>query len=74
MPGAAGDEDLLRRKPDAPLPVVGRDGLPQEGRAAFGHIAMEAVLPSLVLYGFMQGGNHRGGERKGKQREYNPLP
>ena len=41
------------------------DGLPQEGRAALRHVAVETIRVRLILHRRVQGGDHRGAQGLG---------
>ena len=63
--GAAGNENLVRRKHDAAPAVMLRNGFPEEGSSAFRHIAMEAALPGLILHRPVKRLNDGGNEGQG---------
>ena len=65
VPGPVGDEDLRRVQLCAPAGIVVRHSLLHKVLAQLRHIALEALLPGLVLCRPVQGGNHRRGQGQG---------
>ncbi len=65
VPGAAGDEDLVPLKGDAPGGVVALHRHLQVVSAAFRHIAVESLFLRLIVHRLVQRPNHRVAQGQG---------